>query len=166
MSEDFEAFYAARKDAVLRAVFAASGDRDRAEDAAAEAFTRAYADWERVREHANPTAWVMRVALNVHRSWWRRLRRELLGESVERPAPVPASVGGFDGRLQALIAGLPGRQRAVLALRVLADLSPEETGELLGIAPATVHVHLHRALGTLRVRLAAGDNGKAEEVLA
>lgn len=166
MSEDFEAFYAARKDAVLRAVIAASGDRVRAEDAAAEAFTRAYLNWERVRQHTNPTAWVMRVALNVHRSWWRRLRRELLGTSPERPAPAQTSVGGLDGRLQALVAALPGRQRAVLALRVLADLSPEETGELLGIAPATVHVHLNRALGTLRVRLAAGDNGKAEEVLA
>jgi DNA-directed RNA polymerase specialized sigma24 family protein len=37
-----------------------------------------------------------------------------------------------------------------LALRVLADLSAQEVGAVLGIKAATVHVHLHRALGTLR----------------
>jgi len=113
MSEDFAEFYAARKDAVLRAVLVATGDRVGGEDAAAEAFARACAGWDRVRQHPEPTAWVIRVALNVYRSWWRRLRREVLG------------------------------------------LLPERTGELLGIAPATVHVHLHRALETLRVQAAA-----------
>ena len=38
-------------------------------------------------------------------------------------------------------------------VEVLADLPAEETGRLLGIAPATVHVHLHRALSTLRAGL-------------
>jgi len=177
MSDDFEVFYATRKDTVLRAMLAATGDHARAEDAAAEAFTRAYSHWARVSRHANPTAWVLRVAINSHRSWWRRLRRELLGALPERAAP--ASPAGLEGHLRALIAELPGRQRAVVALRVLADLSPQETAELLGIAPATVHVHLHRALVTLRVRLGVGDpagdkatagagdeDGKAEEVRA
>lgn len=158
---DFEDFYAARKDAVLRAVLATSGNRAGAEDATAEAFTRGYADWERVRRHANPTAWVTRVALNTHRSWWRRVRRELLGLVPDHPAPA-VDVAALDEPLRAVVAGLPRRQRAVLALRVLADLSPEETAELLGIAPATVHVHLHRALGTLRARLAMEPDPKAE----
>jgi RNA polymerase sigma-70 factor (sigma-E family) len=155
---DFETFYSARKDAVLRAVLAATGDHARTEDAVAEAFTRAYADWDRVRRHANPTAWVMPVALNAHRSWWRRLRRERSGTPPDRPSPGPAQDGVLDDPLRAPVAQLPGRQRSVLALRVLADLSAEETGELLGIAPATVHVHLHRAIGTLRARLETVNN--------
>jgi RNA polymerase sigma-70 factor (ECF subfamily) len=163
MSDDFEVFYSARKDAVLRAVLAVTGDWARAEDAVAEAFTKAYADWDRVRRHANPTAWVIRVALNSHRSWWRRTRRELPGAPPDRPLPGPAQDSGLDDQLRALVTQLPDRQRTVLALRVLADLSAEEIGELLGIAPATVHVHLHRAVGTLRARLATGNN---EEVRA
>ena len=164
MNDDFEVFYSARKDAVLRAVLAATGDRARAEDAVAEAFTQAYARWDRVRRHANPTAWVMRVALNSHRSWWRRTHREFPGEPPDRALPGPAQDGQLlDDQLRGLVAQLPGRQRTVLALRVLADLSAEEVGELLGIAPATVHVHLHRAVGALRARLASGNN---EEVRA
>jgi RNA polymerase sigma factor (sigma-70 family) len=151
--DDFAEFYSVRKDAVLRAVLVVTGSRGTAEDAVAEAFTRACARWGVVREHPNPTAWVVRTALNAQRSWWRRLVREVPGRLPERAAaPAP---DGLSAELRRLIEGLPRRQREVVALRVLADLSAEETAGLLGIAPATVHVHLHRALGTLRDRVAA-----------
>ena len=67
---------------MLRAVVAATGDRTGAEDAVAEAFTRAYARWARVAKHPTPTGWVIRTALNVYRSWWRRLRRERPGDEL------------------------------------------------------------------------------------
>lgn len=63
--DDFREFYAARKDAVFRAVLVATGDRAGAEDAAAEAFGRAYARWSGVRVHPNPTAWVLRTAAHA-----------------------------------------------------------------------------------------------------
>ncbi|MBV1850141.1 RNA polymerase sigma factor [Catellatospora tritici] len=152
--DDFGEFYAARKDAVYRAVLVASRGAPGAEDAVAEAFTRAFAHWETVRAHPNPVAWVLRTALNEQRSWWRRLRREVLGE----PPEVSVETGpyaGLDARLRAMVLTLPRRQREVLALRVLADLSAEETGGVLRITAATVHVHLHRALTALRTRLDA-----------
>jgi RNA polymerase sigma-70 factor (ECF subfamily) len=148
--DDFGEFYAARKDAVLRATLVATGGRA-AEDAVAEAFARACARWTHVRQHPNPTAWVLRTALNAQRSWWRRLVREVPGPVPDRPAAEPH--GGLPTDLRALVRALPRRQREVVALRVLADLSAEETAALLNIAPATVHVHLHRALATLRDRL-------------
>jgi len=156
--DDFGQFYGARKDAVFRAVLVAVGDRAAAEDAVAEAFARAYARWPRVRQHPNPTAWVLRTALNVQRSWWRRARREVAGDTPDRasPDPPPDPSAGLPASLRAMVAALPRRQREVVALRVLADLSAEETGALLGIASATVHVHLHRALGALRERLGSG----------
>ncbi len=153
---DFAEFYATRKDAVLRAVVAATGDRTGAEDAVAEAFTRAYARWARVAEHPAPTAWVIRTALNAYRSWWRRLRRERPSDQMAAAAE-PGGHGadghgecGIDLDIRRLVANLPSRQREVLALRVLADLSAQEVGAVLGIEPATVHVHLHRALDALR----------------
>ena len=154
--DDFAEFYATRKDAVLRAVVAATGDRTGAEDAVAEAFTRAYARWARVAEHPSPTAWVIRTALNVYRSWWRRLRRERPSEELAAAADPGGygvdghGAGGIDVDIRRLVANLPRRQREVLALRVLADLPAHEVGAVLGIEPATVHVHLHRALQALR----------------
>ncbi|MEV4416639.1 sigma factor-like helix-turn-helix DNA-binding protein [Catellatospora sp. NPDC049609] len=147
--DDFAEFYLSGKDAVFRAVLAAGGDRAGAEDAVAEAYARACARWETVRVHPNPTAWVLRTAFNFRRSVWRRLRREVLGDLPDRPAAVPEPGGG----LRRELAALPRRQREVVALRLVADLSVAETAELLGIAEGTVNSHLHRAVQSLRHQL-------------
>lgn len=147
---DFAEFYLSGKDAVFRAVLAAGGDRAGAEDAVAEAYARACARWETVREHPNPTAWVLRVALNVRRSVWRRLRREVLGDTAMSLADRAAATVEPGGGLRRELAALPRRQREVVALRLLADLSVAETAELLGVSEGTVTTHLHRALVALR----------------
>ncbi|GAA2400189.1 RNA polymerase [Catellatospora methionotrophica] len=144
--DDFADFYLSGKDAVFRAVLAAGGDRAGAEDAVAEAYARAYARWETVRVHPNPTAWVLRVAFNVRRSVWRRLRRKVLGDPPDRVTAATEPGGG----LRRELATLPRRQREVVALRLLADLSVAETAELLGVSEGTVTTHLHRALAGLR----------------
>jgi RNA polymerase sigma factor (sigma-70 family) len=163
--EEFAAFYGRTKDAVFRAVLAAAGDRPAAEDAVAEAFARAWTRWQRLADHPNPTAWVILTALNVRRSRWRRLRRELLGPPPERPAPPRgcADLTPLSTEIRDVVGSLPRRQREVLALRILAGLTAEESAEALGIAPATVHVHLHRALAALRAHLGARDLAAARE---
>ena len=45
---------------------------------------------------------------------------------------------------------LPGRQRQVIALRLILDLDTGGTAKVLGISPNTVMVHMARALATLR----------------
>jgi RNA polymerase sigma factor (sigma-70 family) len=148
--QDFIEFYAATKDAAFRAVVAIVGDRVAAEDAVSEAYARALARWASVRHHPQPFAWVLRTALNVQRSWWRRLRREHIAPPPEQRVEPPLPV---DPALRAAIAKLPERQREILGLRLVAGLSGQETADLLGIAVATVNVHLHRALATLRSAL-------------
>ena len=54
---------------------------------------------------------------------------------------------------------LPERQRQVVALRFLCDLSTDQTAEILGIAPGTVTAHVHRSLATLRTALASLEEG-------
>ncbi|GIH07947.1 RNA polymerase [Rhizocola hellebori] len=162
---DFGDFYLSRKDAVLRAVLAATADRAGAEDAVAEAFARAYSRWAKVREHPNPAGWVVLTALNVRRSWWRRWRRELLSDAPPEP-PANVAENGLSDQMRSAVLALPRRQREVVALRVLCGFAIDEVGEILGIAPATVHVHLHRALAALRNGLGlaaqpAGAEGKA-----
>lgn len=149
---DFGEFYAATKDAAFRAVLAVVGDRSAAEDAVSEAYARALARWSTVREHPHPFGWVLRTALNFQRSWWRRLRREAYGMEVEHGMEQTLPVGA-DPALRAAIQGLPERQRQVVGLRLVAQLSPQETAEALGIAVNTVNVHLHRALAALRADL-------------
>jgi RNA polymerase sigma factor (sigma-70 family) len=60
-------------------------------------------------------------------------------------------------RLWAEVGRLPARQRAALLLHVQEGLPTGEVAALLGRAEATVRVHLHRALETLRKRMAEVD---------
>ena len=150
--DGFSEFYAVRKDAVLSAVIVATRGQRGAEDAVSEAFARAYARWDTVRDHPNPSAWVIRTALNEQRSWWRKLSREVPSTGSDAVAADAAS-DELSRDIRTLVASLPRRQREVVALRILADLSADETAALLGITASTVHVHLHRALATLRTQL-------------
>lgn len=63
---EFAEFYAAARDECLRVVLISVGDRVLAENLVAEAFTRAWMSWRKVRRHPAPRAWVVRTALNAH----------------------------------------------------------------------------------------------------
>lgn len=152
----FSDFYAAHRDSTYRAVLVATRNPHRAEDAVQEAFLRAYDRWDSVRRHDRPHAWVIRVALNVATSWWRRHRR---GQASPPDRPAPPDVRPMDAQLVRLVWELPKRQRQVVALRVLADLSVTDTAQALGIADGTVKATLHRALRRLRDALEA-DGGE------
>ena len=109
------------------------------------------------RSPSNPLAWTILVALNAHSSGWRIWRRE----SPEPPDVAVADELPIDPFLMRAVWRLPRRQREVVALRILADLSAEQTAQLLGISAGAVGSHLYRALGTLRENLAATDYAEA-----
>jgi DNA-directed RNA polymerase specialized sigma24 family protein len=75
--EDFADFYRRSKDECLMTVLVSVGDLDTAQELVAEAFARAWASWRKVSRHPAPEAWVVRTALNVSISRWRRRRREV-----------------------------------------------------------------------------------------
>ena len=153
---EFTEFYTAARDECLRIVMVSVGDRQLAEDLVAEAFTRAWMSWRKVRAHPAPRAWVVRTALNTNVSWWRRRRREVVLAEAERRGAVPAPAEPHMDTGDALVAAvraLPSRQREVITLRVFFDLDTETTARLLGISPGTVGVHLHRAIAALRTQI-------------
>ena len=131
---EFSEFYAAAKDDCLRIVLVSVGDRHLAEDLVAEAFTRAWMSWPKMRDHPVPRAWVVRTALNVHVSWWRRRRRELPVETMAASSPATWQPDSVNDALASAIRALPARQREVIVLRVFFDLDTEATAALLGIS--------------------------------
>jgi RNA polymerase sigma factor (sigma-70 family) len=147
----FEAFYAASKDRVLRAVVASTGDAHDAEDCTAEAFSRALERWDDVSDRTAPAAWVVRTAVNLHIDRHRRHQRtlRLLPTLVDDDHVEPAALP-IDPVLLAALRALPERQRQVVALRILLGLSGEQTAVELGITAGSVGTHLHRALTSLR----------------
>lgn len=98
---------------------------------------------------------MVRTALNLHVSWWRRYRREVAWNDRDLPDGLDVgSVVDGDIAVFAALRTLPVRRREVIALRILLDLDVDTTADTLGIAPGTVKAHLHRAIATLRTRLA------------
>lgn len=144
---EFELFYRSAKDPCFRALLATVTSADEADDLLAEAFTRALSKWDQVRTHPRPEAWVARTALNLHRDRWRRSTRQRRRMANSDAVPFTAPL---DSSLLDAVRALPERQREVVALRVLLDLSAEQTAEVLGIELGTVGTHLRRALATLR----------------
>ncbi|WP_069464885.1 SigE family RNA polymerase sigma factor [Actinacidiphila rubida] len=161
---EFREFYQSGRDVCLRAVLVSVGDRQLAEDLVAEAFTRAWASWPKVSRHPAPRAWIVRTALNVRVSWWRRKRNEVWLE--DGPPEVPdrrEAEPGLDPALLAVLRQLPQRQREVIGLRVFLDLDTRATAKVLGIAEGTVTAHLSRAVSALRAQLVTADDGTTHE---
>ena len=151
---DFAEFYRSFRDDCLRTVLVIVGDQDSAQELAAEAFARACASWRTVSRHPAPAAWVVRTALNLNISRWRRRRREVPvpdpGMLAGRPAAAMAAQDPVDPQIMAALLRLPARQRQVIARRLILDLDTSGTAQVLGITPNTVMAHMARALAALR----------------
>jgi RNA polymerase sigma-70 factor, ECF subfamily len=69
----------------------------------------------------------------------------------EHPGPEEMAVAYIDAqRARDLLARLPGHLRELIVLRVVAGLTAEETGNVLGMSAGAVRVAQHRALARLR----------------
>jgi RNA polymerase sigma-70 factor (ECF subfamily) len=149
---EFDAFYRASYERVHSAMSLAFGDRSLSEDITQEAFYRALRRWPKVSKLDHPEAWTMVVALNCGRDVTRRRRRHQ--DKAQLVASASAASGGeadIDDRLAVidLLTSVTDRQREVIVLRYLCQLSvPEIAGVLKraeGTVKATLHVALRRA---------------------
>lgn len=146
---------------VVAALAFACGDPGRAEDAVQEALARA---WQHDGDIEHLSAWVARTALNEVRSGARRLgaERRAHERAARRPGrPGPAEPRLPEDELLAALHQLPARQREIVALHYLLDLSVADVAEALQVATGTVKTQLHRAREALRVEL-AGDPPRGE----
>lgn len=144
----FEEFYAAERDRVVRALGLMVSPTTLAEDAAAEAFAKAWTRWERVSKMEQPRAWVVTVGLRWARRAW---RRAAMGAQLERAAG--SAVVGHDHStldFQDALSSLPPRQRTVVVLRYYLDLSIRETARLTRTSDGNVKRLSHDALERLR----------------
>jgi RNA polymerase sigma-70 factor (ECF subfamily) len=141
------------------------GSADRAEDAAQEAFARAYRSFASY-DAAQPFAgWIMRIARNYCLDLLRRRSKEiaLFGNEAEEAAAAEAP--GVDGlgaalsqeraaAVNAAVAKLPERYRVPLALAYYSDADYDDIAATLGITRNHVGVLLCRAKQLLRQALA------------
>jgi RNA polymerase sigma-70 factor (sigma-E family) len=150
----FEEFLAARLDPLLRYATVVTCNPHLAQDIVQDVLLRAQSRWRRIGAMDAPEQYVRRMILNEFLSWRRRpaarlIPRDPVTFDAAGPGNAEATVDERDQLLR-LIAALPPKQRAVIALRYYEDLSDQEIAGLLGCRPVTVRTQAMRALSTLR----------------
>ena len=146
-----------------RTAFLMSGGASEADDAAQEAFMKAYYALKHFRPGAAFRPWLLRIvaneARNRRRSSGRRAALALRVHEDRRPtdaAPSPeVAVLAREQRAALLdaLAALRHEDREVIHCRYFLDLSEAETAAALDCPRGTVKSRLSRALGRLRAEL-------------
>jgi RNA polymerase sigma-70 factor (sigma-E family) len=146
----FDAFVAARGDALWRSAWLLTGDGHLAEDLVQTALAKSYSAWTRIGDAGGFEAYVRRTMYTTYVSWW---RRRWSGERPTEQLPETTTPGPdleLRRDLLAALAGLPRGQRAVVVLRWFEDLSERETAAVLGCSVGTVKSQASRAMAALR----------------
>ncbi len=141
-----------------------------AEDAAQEAFLKAYRNLDKFRGEAKFSTWLISITLNEARSRLRHkktAKTDSLDELNEGGHVSPALLRDWREipsealerqevrlLLQDAVTDLPLIYREVFVLRDMESLSVNQSAEALGISVAAAKVRLHRARLMLQKRLA------------
>ena len=157
---------------VHRIAFRITGNQADAEEAAQEAFLRAYNKLPGFRQDASFSTWITRIAMNTAINLVERRNRDLshYGPRVtENPSPVEQTVQLADGHadperqlldLEAAslrneaLANLTPMERTAFTLRHMEDLPIAEIAAALNVPANSAKQAVFRAVGKLRRSLA------------
>jgi RNA polymerase sigma-70 factor, ECF subfamily len=158
---------------IWRYAYARTGDRDEADDLAAQVFAEAVASIHRYRYAGRPLlAWLYRIARNLTAERARRRRRE-----PQRSSAEPAG-GSLEERLDTMelaraLEALTDSQREVVTLRFFAGYTTREIAAAIGKREPAIYSLEVRALASLRrflgeiesnVSVLADKNGPAGDI--
>ena len=123
-----------------------SSDAEEAKDLVQETFLRAARrPGSLPPDNDRAEGWLVRVLVNLCRDRYRRLavrRRPELAQNLKQEQPAsPESQAIARSSIQAALAHLSPKRRAVIVLRELEDLPVAEVAQLLGMNPGTVRWH-------------------------
>ncbi|MGI8688230.1 MAG: RNA polymerase sigma factor, partial [Thermomicrobiales bacterium] len=151
------------QDVAFRTAYLITGTAAEAEEAAQEAFVKAWAALHRFRPDAPFRPWLLRIvaneARNRRKAAGRRVGlalRAMEGQRTDDTAPPPETMALRAEQQDALLRAinrLREDDRLVIAYRYFFELSEAETATALAVARGTVKSPLARALGRLRTAL-------------
>jgi RNA polymerase sigma-70 factor (sigma-E family) len=156
---DFDTWVAARGPGLLRLAYTLTGNRSDAEDVVQDALARALPRWERITRADDIDAYVRRMVINAHTSWWRRWKRRESPVAELRDSTVDAPGERFDDhrRLWLACQALPDVQRTAVVLRYYEQLEYAEIAELTGVREGSVRSRVSRGISALRTSMGESD---------
>jgi RNA polymerase sigma-70 factor (ECF subfamily) len=155
---DWDALYADQLPRVLNYFRFRFGRHVDAEELTSCTFEKAWRARKRYRQDlASFPTWLFRIAHNVGMDYLRSRRHllpiDLAMESAANGTPLDDAAHDSDlARLTRLAAGLPERERELIALKYGAEMDHRIIAQLTGLSESNVGVILHRTVQTLRTR--------------
>ena len=146
--DDFELWYATARPRLLLAVRGLGVTPEEAQEAADEALALAFERWAEVSTMDNPTGWAYGTAKNRLRN---QLRRSLLAEKfTQLRRREQDSIDDAFVEFRSILAGLTTRQRHLVIMRHVLEMTEPEIAAELGIARGTVSSRLRKAHDQIR----------------
>jgi RNA polymerase sigma-70 factor (ECF subfamily) len=156
----FLALYDRYFDRVLGYVRMRIRDESVCEDIVSTVFTTALAQLRRFRGDGSFAGWLFQIARNAVRDVQRRPAGVSLPDEASSSEPDPEErILAYEraAQLHTVIRQLTPEEQHLLGLRFGAGLAFDEIGAIVGAAPGTVRVRLHRILEQLRRRYPDDD---------
>jgi RNA polymerase sigma-70 factor, ECF subfamily len=155
LDSSFASFFTLNFDKTRRLLGVLLKSADLGEEAAQEAYYRAYARWSHVSIMSRPDSWVLVVGLHYGRRLASRHRRDRVipDAYVDRYTSVADSL-----QMVSLLQRLSPRQQEAIALRYILDMSIDEVARSMSCSPGTVKATIHVALKNLQIYLSEEAN--------
>jgi RNA polymerase sigma-70 factor (ECF subfamily) len=170
--DELESVYRENVSAVY-GFFSYSVGPDAAEDLTAATFERLVRSWAKFDPtRSSERTWIFTIARNLLTDHW-RWQSHRHGPSLDaNPELIESIAGGDDPLARSLerdalkgwLEQLGPRERQVLALRYVADLSVPEVAECLELSAANVHQICSRSLRRLRSTITSTDDDAGQEL--
>jgi RNA polymerase sigma factor (sigma-70 family) len=161
----WEDFSESAREKIIKYVAAMTRDYALAEDVAQETLIIAWSKWEQVRQHPRPVAWALLVARRMTAKLCAQEQRQgRIAAKIAADRDHTGTSGGLGPQRQggleqalcdrdavlAALARLPHRQREVIILCYLGDMTQADVAAVLGISVGTVKAHAHHGRAKLR----------------
>ncbi|MGH7527511.1 MAG: RNA polymerase sigma factor [Gemmatimonadales bacterium] len=162
-AQAFREFFNRELAGLIRYATGILGSREDARDAAQETFFRLWKNRARLDPNADPARLLYTIVRNLardrlrHRAVEQRPHPHLETLHIVQAGPLLADEGEDPDDLQDLVQRaletLSPRQKEIVLLRWRRQLTYEQIGAELGIAPGTASAHMQRAIGQLKMLL-------------
>lgn len=158
-ADGFEAIVAAHHGEIYRYLRRATGRASEAEDLSQETFLRAFRAYRSLPPDANVRAWLFAIATNLCRNRRRagkRQRRALEAVRAEqsdvdgREPETETLLNETRARVEAIVAGLPLKQRLAFTLRKVHGLDYGAIARSLGSSAESARANVFQALRKIR----------------
>ncbi len=166
---EFSSVAASYRPQIFRFLLASTRDVDLAETLTQDCLLKAHRNWASFRGESSVMTWLMRIAINLQKDYWRNRRLQFWRHtrtnavdldqasewlpSGESSAEQKVLAKERVGQVWKVVEGLSERQRTVFLLRFVEEQELCDIARATGLSEGTVKAHLSRAVARVRKEL-------------